>query len=237
MKKSSLLLMLMGVASMIGAIFTAIKASKKEEMEEEKENETTKEKIIRKTVLYAPTIALTLAAIFCFTGANIISVNVAAGTGAVLETTNRINERYKDKVREFAGKKKEQAMRAEAVGSFTEDEEFKKAKIVKCGDGETEFYDIISKTRFKTSIPSIRTVQNEMNAIFDKDPRKNVFVPINTFYRNIGIDTIKGGDNLGFNKVDGPIEIGFYPTVLSDGVRCIVLMYRLYPKWKAKTSH
>lgn len=234
MRKANLLLMLLGVASMVGAIFTAIKTSKKEEVEKKKikEDETKYEKVIRKVRTYAPTIALALATIFCFTGASIISINVAAGTSAVLQTTNKLNERYHDRVRQYAGKKREHDMDAEAVGEFTKDEDFKKARSVKIGDGETKFYDILGKVKFEASIPMIRSIEDELNEVFDKSPKKNLFIPINTFYRKASLPTIKGGEYLGFNKVDGPVNIGFYPTVLSDGSRCIVLTYRIYPKWR-----
>ncbi len=234
MRKSSLLLMLLGVASMVGAIFTAIRSSKREEAEKKKirENETKTEKVFRKVRTYGTTIALGICAICCFAGASLISINVAAGTSAVLETTNKINERYHEQVKEYAGKKREHDIDAAAVGSVTNDEEFKKAKHVKVGDGDTEFYDILGKVKFTASIPVIRSIIDDFNEEFDSSPKKNVFIPINRFYRRAGLPTIKGGDGLGFNKVDGPVDIGFYPTVLSDGSRCIVLTYRVYPRWR-----
>ena len=54
---------------------------------------------------------------------------------------------------------------------------------------------------------------------------------LNDFYYEIGLDNIKLGDELGWNIDDGYIDLSFSSQLASDGTPCLVIDYKIAPRY------
>lgn len=60
---------------------------------------------------------------------------------------------------------------------------------------------------------------------------REMYVSLNEFYYEIGAKSIPIGDDIGWNVNDGLIEVNFSSTLSDDNRPCIVLEYRVGPKY------
>ena len=54
---------------------------------------------------------------------------------------------------------------------------------------------------------------------------EEIYVTLNEFYYEIGLDSIGVGEDLGWNIDDGLIELSFSSQVTADGTPCLVVNY------------
>ena len=58
-----------------------------------------------------------------------------------------------------------------------------------------------------------------------------MYISLNEFYWEIGLDSTEIGDELGWNIDNGLIELTFSSQLSRDGVPCLVVNYRIAPKY------
>jgi hypothetical protein len=98
--------------------------------------------------------------------------------------------------------------------------------VIVTGKGDTLCYDTISGRYFKSDIEKIRKIVNDLNLRL----RDENSISLNEFYYEFGLDSIKIGDDIGWNiSINGYIEPHFSSQLASDGTPCLVLDYMCGP--------
>ena len=95
-------------------------------------------------------------------------------------------------------------------------------------EGNTLCYDAVSGRYFKSDIETIRKAVNELNR---RMLREN-YVCLNEFYGEIGLPYTNLGDDIGWSiDRDGLIELDLSSQLAEDGTPCLVISYRVTPRF------
>lgn len=224
----------LGIAGMITTTVMAVRATPKAMMllEEKKYYEDTddlKPLEVLKTVwtCYIPSTIVGGVSICCLIGAS--SVNFRRNTA--LATAYTLSEsalkEYQEKVIETIGEKKEQDIRDAVVKDKMEAVPFVNREVVITGKGETLCLDLVSKRYFKIDIDKLKRIVNDLN----RRMRDEMFISLNDFYYEIGLDGTSIGDDLGWNIDRGYIELNLSAQLAEDDTPCLVLDYHIAPEY------
>jgi len=88
-------------------------------------------------------------------------------------------------------------------------------------------YDSISRRYFKSSTDLLEKATNEVNMQILRDG----YISLNVLYDEIGLSTTDLGKALGWNLVDGLVELRFDSQLTRDGIPCLVIGYVGVPKY------
>ena len=228
------ILMAMGLTSMVTTIVLTARATPKVmALIEEKKEEEGKDKLTPvetiKTV-WKPCVPVALSAGFataCFIGSN----SVHSHRNAALATAYKISEtaftEYKEKVIETIGEKKEQAVKDKVAEEQVKKNEPSKSTVIVTGKGSTRVLDAAFGRVFASDIESIKRAVNELN----RRMRSEMYISLNEFYNELGLDSVEMGDDLGWNIDNGYIDIDFSAQLDEDGTPIIVMMYQVAPRY------
>lgn len=231
------ILIAIGIGAMVASIFLAIRSAKEECKEEQEEPEKeekkdTVEKVSETIYRYWPTIVLSLLAIFCFGFTYRSSLKQTAAVVTTYNITKRSYGKYKEKTKEAMGERREEKIRRSVAKDIAdEDYELERSKpepkIIDTGEGDTIFYDVISKRFFKSSFIKMRDVERDL-----RDLSKNTFaIPLNKMYEMIGLKKTSDGKRLGWNTMYNEIRFKYYTGKLVDGKICVVLGFECSPSF------
>ena len=223
-----------GIAGMITTVIMAVRATPKAVliMEEEKYDNNvetlTPIEVIRTTwKCYVPSAIVGMLSTGCLIGAS--SVNFRRNTA--LATAYSLSESalrtYQEKVVETIGTKKEEGIRNSIAKDKLDAKPVTSCEVIFTDGGDTLCFDPMFGRYFRSDIDTIKKAVNELN----RQMLSDMFVSLNDFYYEIGADGIRGGDDLGWNVNDGFIDIGFSAQIANDKTPCIVIDYRLEPKY------
>lgn len=232
-KRSPEILTGLGIAGMITTTVLAVKATPKALMciedaayeKEEKLTVTDKAKACWKC--YIPAAVTGTASVVCLIGASSVNVrrNAALATAYKLSET-ALNE-YREKVVETLGEKKAAAIKEKVDKSRIEKNPITKNEVIMTEKGNTLCCDSITGRYFKSDIEQIKKAVNELN----KNMLRDMYVSLNEFYDELGLDHISLGDDLGWNIDKGMLDIDFSSQIADDGTPCIVMDYSIAPKY------
>lgn len=184
-----------------------------------------KEKIQVCWRLYIPPVIMGGVSIACIIGANSVNTkrNAAlAGLYSVAETTLK---EYQEKVVEHIGKNKEQAIHDEIIQDHLDKNPVSKADIIITNKGKTLCFDEYSGRYFYGDIETIRKIVNDLN----HDLMGEMWVPLNELYYQLGLESIKLGDEIGWTT-DELIDMHYTSKLADDGTPCLVIEYNAQPK-------
>lgn len=213
--KGPTMLTLMGVGGVIGTAVEASRATIKAEKILKKEpNLTPIEKIQRVAPIYIPTLTLGTATIGCILGANYANLKKNAALAGMYAMAN-------DKIKAIEQKDAEKKLSDAKVAMGPNQQN----TIMKTKGGDTLCFDSISGRYFTSSMIEIQKAENEIMYRINCEE----CVSLNEFYFALGIDGIKYGDNVGWDR-DTPIVIDYDASLCSDGTPCLKLDYKYPPK-------
>lgn len=223
-----------GIAGMITTTILAVKATPKalKKIEEVKDVEGKDELTAAETVkatwkCYIPSAVTGVASIACLVGANSVHVRRNTALAAAYKLSETALTEYRDKVIETIGEKKEHLIRDEVNKDRMENHPVSKNQVIITERGNTLCLDTISKRYFKSDMEKIKRAVNELNRRMILD----MYVSVNEFYDELGLDHTSVGDDLGWNIDHGFIDIYFGSAIADDGTPCIVLDYQVAPRW------
>ncbi len=180
---------------------------------------------------YIPAGITGIVSIACLLGAN----SVHAKRNMVLATAYQLSEKafseYKENAVEVVGEKKAQAIQDKIAQKHVEQNPVDGHEVILTDDGNTLCYDSISGRYFRSDIEKIRRVENELN----RELISELYVSLNEFYHELGLDFIEIGDDLGWNVDDGLVDIAFSSQLTKKGIPCLVIGYNLTPRYDYKT--
>lgn len=99
--------------------------------------------------------------------------------------------------------------------------------VIDTGKGSTLCLDLMSGRYFKSSVEYIRMAQNDINEQITGDWSAT----LNDFYSFLGLDTIKLGDDLGWNP-NNMLKLSFDSCLTSSGEPVLVMDYEAYPEYR-----
>ena len=223
-----------GTAGMIATTVLAVKATPKalKLIEAKKEAEHVDELTPIETVkatwkCYIPAAVTCVASVACIVGAS----SVHAKRNAVLATAYKLSEtalaEYKEAVVETIGEKKEQMVRDAIDKEHVEQRPVTKSDVIITGKGSTLCLDVHSGRYFESDIEQIKKVVNILN----RRMLTEMYVSLNEFYGELGLDYTNLGYELGWSIDDGYLDVDFGTQLADDGRPCVVINYSVAPRY------
>lgn len=222
-----------GIAGMIGATFMAVKATPKalyliEAKKEESEVEelTPVETIKTCWTCYIPATLTTVLSAACLIGASTVSAKRNAALATAYSISEAALREYQEKVVEVIGEKKEKAVRdAVAKNQIERDPVTKSEVVIIDSNSNTLCYEPLSGRYFKSTIDKIKKAEIKL----DRQMIQEMYVSLNDFYWEIGLDETDLGDKMGWNLSKGYMDLSFSSQLADDGTPCAVIVYGIPP--------
>ena len=223
-----------GIAGLVSTSVITGKATLKASRILEEERENREEDISTIEIVkicwkpYVPAVITGVASISCIIFASSQNYKRNAALATAYSISEAALREYKDKVVEVIGEKKERSIKEAIAKDKIESNPVGNKEIIMAGKGETLCYDSISGRYFKSDIEDIKSACNKINS----ELIKQGYISLNDFYYEIGLESIKQGDLIGWNlSKDDLIELDFSSQLATDGTPCLVLDYLVTPKY------
>ena len=229
-----------GIAGMVTTTVLAVKATPKaitllEEKKREKSCDILNEEVkltpveVVRTAWkpYIPAAVTGTLSIVCLVGASSTSLKRNAALATAYKISETALSEYKAKVVETIGEKKETAIRDKIAKDKVDRNPVSKTEVIITDKGNTLCYDALSGRYFKSDIDRIKKAENAIN----KRLLNEMYISLNEFYEELGLGSTSIGDELGWNLDDGLIDLDFSSQIADDGTPCIVVDYRVAPKY------
>ena len=222
-----------GIAGMIGATVMAVKATPKalyliESKKEESEVEelTPVETIKTCWKCYIPATLTTALSAVCLIGASTVNAKRNAALATAYSISEAALREYQEKVVEVVGEKKEKAVRdAVAKDQIERDPVTKSEVVIIDSNSNTLCYEPLSGRYFKSTIDKIKKAEIKL----DRQMIQEMYVSLNDFYWEIGLDGTDLGDQMGWNLSKGYMDLSFSSQLADDGTPCAVIVYGIPP--------
>lgn len=222
-----------GIVGMTTTVFLTakgtIKAVKIVENEKKKHGEAIpKSEIVKATwKCYIPALITGVTSAGCLIKANSIHTRRNAALATAYSISRTALSEYKDKVIETIGEKKERVIRENIAQDKLDKNPVSKSEIIITDKGPTLCYDGVFGRYFKSDIDTIKKAVNKIN----RTVVTQMYVSLNDFYDEIGLEPVDIGYDLGWNIDDGEIEVEFDSKLADDKTPCLVIMYNVAPKY------
>lgn len=214
------------VAAITGTITTALMTGKAvlqadQLLQKHKDLKAPKDKLKLVWRYYIPPTLSGISTIGFIIGLNHVHASRNAALAGLYSIAQTAFKEYQEKVVETIGDNKERKVRdaidADHVRNTPQTE------IIMTGNGDVLCFDSLSGRYFKSDIETIRQKINELNRSLISE----MFISLNEFYYELGLDGIELGNNLGFNIDHGLLDIHFTSQLTKDGKPCLVLNYEV----------
>lgn len=223
-----------GIAGMITTTVMAVRATPKaliliEERKEEIGAEKLEAMDMVKTAwaCYIPAAITGTLSVACLIGASSVNARRNAALATAYTLSESALKDYQGKVIEMFGEKKNEAVKDAVAKDKVEKNPVVTREVIITEKGNTLCYDAISGRYFKSDIEKIKKAECELN----RQMLDDMYVSLNDFYYEIGLDSVKLGDELGWNVDSGYIDLSFSSQLASDGTPCLVIDYSVAPRY------
>lgn len=177
---------------------------------------------------YIPAISLGVASVTCIIGASAVNHKRNAALATAYAISERTLLRYRDKVVETIGEKKEKEVREKVAQDEVNNKPISSSQVILTPKGNTLCMDSISGRYFRSDIDKIKKVINELN----RQMTHQNYISLDEFYSEIGLESTKNSSYLGWNLDDGLIEVDFSACIAEDDQPCIVVDYMVAPRYE-----
>lgn len=223
-----------GIAGMITTTVMAVRATPKaliliEERKEKIGAEKLEAMDMIKTAwaCYIPAAITGTLSVACLIGASSVNARRNAALATAYTLSESALKDYQGKVIEMFGDKKNEAVKDAVAKDKVEKNPVITREVIITEKGNTLCYDAISGRYFKSDIEKIKKAECELN----RQMLDDMYVSLNDFYYEIGLDSVKLGDELGWNVDSGYIDLSFSSQLASDGTPCLVIDYSVAPRY------
>lgn len=176
---------------------------------------------------YIPAGLLAIASTSCIIGASSINYKRNAALATAYAISERTLVRYRDKVIETLGEKKEKEIKQQVSQDEVNQNKKNDNSIIITSKGNTLCMDSFSGRYFRSDIDSIKKAINKLN----RDLTYNQYVSLNELYGEIGLADVKNGSLLGWNLDTGLIEPTFSTCLAENDEPCVVIDYMVQPRY------
>lgn len=238
-KHSPAILTGIGITGMLTTTVLAVKATPRalDLIEATKEELNKKELTPVETIkttwkCYIPAASTCAASVACLIGASSVNAKRNAALATAYKLTETAFVEYKNKVVETIGEKKEKAVHDSIAKDHVDRNPVTNTEVIITDKGHTLCYDELSGRYFYSDIEKIKKAANEVN----RRMLDEMYVSLNEFYYELGLDGTGLGEQLGWNATRGLIDLNFSATVSSDDRPCIVVDHHVPPTYDFATS-
>lgn len=226
----------LGIAGMVTTTVLAVKATPKALKEIEDYEDTIlcdHEKIKPMDAVkitwkhYIPAAITGTVSIACLVGASSVNVRRNAALATAYKLSETALTEYKSKVVETIGEKKERVIKDAIAKDKIEKNPVTQQNVIVTGKGETLCYDELFGRYFTSDIDKLKKIENELN----RRMRDEMYISLNEFYYEVGLDGVKAGDDIGWNIDRGYIELDFSSQLSTDGRPCLVVRFSEPPRY------
>jgi len=240
-RESPTILTTLGITGVATTVILAVRATPKalyilqeEESaryaDESRREPITKLEVIRLTwKCYIPAVVAGVGTIACFVGAHSINLRRNAVLAGLYSVSTEALREYQEKVIETIGQNKENKIREEIVNDRLKENPVSKNQVLITGKGKVLFYDSWSGRYFESEMEIVRKIQNDLNHKLLTG--QEAYLPLNSFYYDLGIPGIKAGENIGWSFDEGMLDIKFTAKIADNGIPCVVIQYEIQPKF------
>ena len=223
-----------GITGMISTTILAVKATPKamKLIDIKKKELDTDELTVIETVKtawkpYIPAMLVGLASTTCLIGASSTNYKRNAALASAYALSERTLTRYRDKVIDTIGERKEQQIREKIAQDEIDEKKLSNSQVIVTSNGETLCMDTMSGRYFKSDIETIKQAVNKLNRrlVYEN------YISLNEFYGEIGLDDVKNGTLLGWNIDSGLIEPTFSTCLADNGQPCLVIDFMVEPRY------
>ena len=218
-----------GIAGMITTTVMAVRATPKALiLIEERKEELEVADVVKTTWLcYIPAAITGTLSIACLIGASSVNAKRNAALATAYTLSESALKDYQGKVVEMFGEKKHETVKDAVAKDKIEKNPVVTREVINTEKGNKLCYDTISGRYFKGDIDKIKKAECELN----RQMRDEMYVSLNDFYYEVGLDNIKIGDELGWNIDNGYINLSFSSQLAGDGTPCLVIDYSIAPRY------
>lgn len=223
-----------GVAGMVTTTVLAVRATPKAlRLIEEKKKEQGVDKLTPVETIktawkcYIPSAAIGGASVMCLIGANSVNLRRNAALATAYAISESTLKDYQKKVIEEIGEKKEKAVRDAIAKDKIEEHPVTKQEVIITERGDTLCFDLLSKRYFKSDINDLKKIANELN----RRMRDEMYISVNEFYSEVGLEETGFGYDLGWNIDRGYIDLDFSSHLAQDGTPCLAIGFDLAPQY------
>ena len=222
-----------GVTGMITSTVLAVKATPKAlELINDKKYDLGDELTVMETIKvawkpYVPALVTGVVSASCIIGASTVNYkrNTALATAYAISESTLV--RYRDKVIETIGEKKEKEVRDKVAQDEVSKNPVANTQVIIASKGNTLFRDSLSGRYFKSDMNSIDKAINEIN----RQINLQHYASLNDYYYEIGLDPVKTGSYMGWNIDDGSIVKCISSCITEDDQPCIVVDFNVAPRY------
>lgn len=177
---------------------------------------------------YIPAALTGAFSIGCALGANSEHSKRNAAIAAACKLSETAVIEYKDAVKEVVGEKKAKQVKEQVDKTRIEKNPVGQTQVIVTGKGSTRCYDHLSGRYFESDIERIKRAVNNVN----KELLNGMgYSSLNEFYAELSMEPTGIGEKLGWNVIDGLLDIDFSSQISEDGVPCIVIDYNPAPRY------
>lgn len=177
---------------------------------------------------YIPAAVTGCISVFCLIGASSVNVRRNAALATAYTLSESALKEYQKKVIETIGEKKEESVRDAVAKDRVDRNPVSSREVIITERGNTLCYDVISGRYFKSDIDKLKKIENELN----RRMRDEMYISLNEFYYEIGINPTSIGYDLGWNIDHGYIELTFSSQLADEGTPCLVIDYQVAPRYE-----
>lgn len=175
--------------------------------------------------VYTPSTLMGLVSIGCVIGATSINNRRTAALSSLFAVAESTLKEYQAKVVETIGENKEKKIRADIAADELKKNPLESKAIIVSGLGDTLCYDAYTGRYFKGDVETIKKTINEFNHRLLKEMQ----LPINDLYYELGLDSVESGRDIGWDVDKGLLEIDISAKLASGNVPCVVLTFTNKP--------
>ena len=226
-----------GITGMLTTTIVAVRATPRAssllaEIKAEHANDTDKKEMAKSVVkkvfpLYLPAVLICGVSMGCLIGASSINFRRNAALATAYALSESALKDYQKKVVDTIGDKKEKEIQGSIVQDKLDQNPVSNSEIIITGKGDTLCFDTLSGRYFKSDIEKLKKIENELNSRLLRED----YISLNDFYYDIGLNSTKQGNDLGWRVDRGLIEFNFTAKIADDDTPCIVLNYALAPQY------
>ena len=229
----------LGVAGMVTSTVLAVKATPKalELIKESRDELYPLDETVKLTPIetikaawkpYIPAVALSAVSISCIIGASAVNHKRNAALATAYTISERTLVKYRDKVVETLGEKKEKEIRSKISQDKVDENKVSSSQVIITSKGNTLFMDGVTHRYFRSDLDKINKVVNELNRRMNYEN----YISLDDFYNEIGLESTSNSSYLGWNLDDGLIELDIDTCLAENDEPCIVINYKIAPRYE-----
>ena len=176
---------------------------------------------------YIPSIAIGIASVSCIIGASAVNFKRNAALATAYTISERTLIRYRDKIIDTLGDKKDKEIMEKVAQDNVNEHKVSNSQVIITSKGNTLCMDAVSGRYFRSDIDKIKKIVNELN----RQMIQQNYISLNEFYYEIGLDSVKNGNEVGWNINDGLIELSFSTCLAENDEPCVVIDYLVGPRY------